>query len=77
MTLGTTFTLESITPGLLYKFKVSATNLLGEGAFSEIFVVFIEDLPEVMSPVTTSILGTDVVVSWEMPSDNYDPILSY
>jgi len=75
--LTTRFTLDSVTNGLNYKFKVSAVNVLGEGELSPEFVVFVSDMPEVMSPVTTSISGTKVVIDWAEPFDNYDPILSY
>ena len=73
----TTFTLSSVTPGLDYKFQVSASNVLGEGVRSDEFVVYISDLPEIMAPVTTSISGTKVVVDWTEPDDNHDPILQY
>jgi hypothetical protein len=56
---------------------VAARNILGEGPLSDEFVVFIEDLPEVMAPVTTAVVGTDVVLSWVAPFDNYDPIIAY
>lgn len=62
---STTFTVVDITEGLYYKFKVSATNILGEGPVSDVFVVYISDLPEVMAPVTTSVVGTMVLVEWE------------
>ncbi len=39
--------------------------------------MFIEDLPEVMAPVTTTVVGTNVVVSWVAPFDNFDPIIAY
>lgn len=73
----TTFTVVNITEGLYYKFKVSATNILGEGPLSDVFVVYISDLPEVMAPVQTSVVGTKVVIEWQQPDDNADPILSY
>ena len=75
--LATRFTLDSVTNGLNYKFKVSAVNVIGEGELSPEFVVFVSDMPEVMSPVTTSISGTKVVIDWAEPFDNHDPILSY
>jgi len=75
--LATRFTLDSVTNGLNYKFKVSAVNVIGEGELSPEFVVFVSDMPEVMSPVTTSISGTKVVIDWAQPFDNNDPILSY
>jgi hypothetical protein len=31
---------------------------------SDVFVVFISDLPDVMAPVQTSVVGTKVVVTW-------------
>lgn len=75
--VSTTFTLDAVTNGVDYKFKVSAENVLGEGELSQEFVVFVSDMPEVMSPVTTSNSGTKVVIDWDAPFDNNDPILSY
>jgi hypothetical protein len=34
-------------------------------------------MPEIMQPVVTSISGTKVVVDWDAPDENHDPILSY
>jgi len=73
----TTFTVDGITEGVVYKFKVTATNILGEGQASEEFAVFVSDMPEIMQPVATSIIGTKVIVAWEAPDDNHDPITSY
>jgi len=56
---------------------VTATNILGEGQASEEFSVFVSDMPEIMQPVVTSIVGTKVVVDWEAPDANHDPISAY
>lgn len=52
-------------------------NILGEGVKSEQFAVYVSDMPEIMQPVTTSIVGTKLVVDWLAPDDNNDPIVSY
>lgn len=75
--MTTTFTVDGITEGLNYRFQVSASNILGEGELSDIFVVFVSDMPEIMAPVVTSISGTKVLVDWQEPDFNHDPILEY
>jgi hypothetical protein len=61
----------------LYKFKVTASNILGEGVPSDEFTVFVSDMPEMMQPVVTSIFETRVIIDWDKPDENYDNILSY
>jgi len=71
------FTVSGTTGGLPYQYKVSATNIYGEGQASEVLVSLASDVPDLITVVTTSINGNNVVVQWVAPFDNYKPILEY
>lgn len=69
---------DSIAKGQVYKFRYRAKNAQGWGEFSDeldLIGARRTDLPE---PVVTSNEGTDVRISWQIPTyDGGTPILGY
>lgn len=62
---------SGLNSGELYSFKVRATNVVGEGAWSSIFQFLIVDEPT--EPLNTQIVSyenTYVTFSWEQPLYN-------
>lgn len=56
------FTVSGTTGGLPYQYKVSATNIYGEGLASEVLVQLASDVPDLITHVSTYINGNSVVV---------------
>jgi hypothetical protein len=75
--LITTYTMHGTTGGLTYKFRVSASNIYGEGLLSDPLEFLASDIPEQIDIPSTTISGTDVIVSWNAPFDNYESIEEY
>jgi len=77
LSLDQTFTVKLLYPGSEYKFKYRAVNLFGEGAFSAESTVTAATNPDQIEPVTTSIVGSNVRISWEIPNQRGSTITSY
>lgn len=56
---------------------MEARNQLGYSEFSETITLLCAYIPFAPISVSTEILATDVVVSWELDSDNGSPITAY
>jgi hypothetical protein len=76
---GTSFAIPSLTNGYLYKIKIRAVNLLGNGAESEETAAF---KPNTVPAAPTAVEGTSNAngqssVSWLAPTDNGGSSISY
>jgi hypothetical protein len=67
----------SLTPGTTYEFKVEAKNEYGYSDFSTTLSLLAADIPEIPTNVITEIDGSQVKLSWTLPSDNGSPITAY
>lgn len=56
---------------------MQACNVYGCGELSDSVSVLASDVPDQIEPVVTSITGTDVIIDWNTPSDNFATILEY
>jgi len=73
--LQTTYTVTAgITKGTAYRFRLRSKNVYGFGPFSPVAIVRSSDVPEMPIPVTTSISGVNVVITWVAPYDNSETI---
>jgi hypothetical protein len=79
--LSTAFTIQSgITKGSIYHFRVKAKNIYGWGPSSEVLAIAAAGIPEQMSTPVTVIdpaNGLNILVTWEKPYENSDPITAY
>lgn len=73
----TIFLIDTLTPGVVYGFKLQARNDFGLSDDSEEFLILCATVPNApLAPVTTGYLS-DVIVSWQAPFNNGSPITSY
>ena len=78
MTSALTHTLNTLSPGKEYSFKVSASNSVGEGEPSECVTARIEmTVPDAPTQVTAQAQENSILVSWQQPFNGGDPILEY
>jgi hypothetical protein len=67
--LVTSYTIIGVTSGYTYKFMVRAKNINGYGSFSNSVSITATSEPGIMSPVTTTQVGTtDVKIAWTVTS---------
>ena len=74
------FTLTTVTPGLSYRFKITAVNIVGESLRSSEVAIIASSLPSV--PGTPQYVSADdspqITISWTAPSyDGGSDIVSY
>lgn len=66
-----TYTVEPLSTGLQYQFKVRARNAEGFGDFSPAVTILTAQIPDTPAAPTTAFTAQDtVVVTWTAPSDN-------
>jgi hypothetical protein len=73
----TTYSLSSLTAGIAYSFQVRAYNSFGWGDWSAVSILTPSDVPDTMATLTTSVVGTNVLISWAAPSSNGIAITAY
>lgn len=76
-TPDTNYLATSLTSGTTYEFKVEALNEYGYSEYSETITLLAAYIPEIPTSVSTEIDGSQVKVSWMLPSDNGSPITAY
>ena len=77
-TLATTFTVTSgLVAGEGYLFRLRAENIYGWGPYSGETLIYAAGLPTQPYQAVTTIVGTDVVVSWSEPENSAAPLLAY
>jgi hypothetical protein len=72
-----TYTAESLTFGLFYKFKVEARNAYGYSEFSSIVTILCAAAPEQVAVPTSTVFENQVIFDWSAPVANGKPITSY
>ena len=75
--LATTYTVEGLTSGSAYQFKVEARNIYGFGSFSPISSIVAADVPHTMSAPVTSEAASTIQVAWSAPPNGGAAIQSY
>jgi hypothetical protein len=76
----TSFTVNSmISPGLLYNFRLRASNIYGFGQFSELYEFKSSQEPQQLATdsITSSNIDTEVRIHWDYPDDNSDLVTAY
>lgn len=72
-------TFDSITPGNVYQFRIRAENSQGfSKTWSPVVVITANAIPDQVGIPTTAVYqNTNVMISWNYPSDNYSPLLKF
>lgn len=71
------FLIDTLTPGVIYGFKLQARNDFGLSYDSEEFLILCATVPNApLAPVTIGYLS-DVIVQWVTPFENGSPITVY
>jgi len=65
--MSQSFTATGLIAGNVYYFKISAHNALGYGPQSSAFGIMAATVPGIPSAPTTSIIGTNLVITWSLP----------
>lgn len=73
----TSVTLLGLTNGYTYKFKISAVNDYGEGAYSNIVSVVLATIPAQMSPPVINYSLEDVTITFAYPASGGKPITDF
>lgn len=77
-TLATTFTVTSgLVAGQGYLFRLRAENIYGWGPYSGQTLIYAAGLPTQPYQAVTTIVGTDVVISWSEPENSAAPLIAY
>lgn len=71
------YSASSLTTGEVYQFRVEARNAYGFSAFSTEVSVLAASPPSTPIAPTTAISGSNIVVSWQEPTENGATIESY
>lgn len=78
----TSYLATGLTGGIVYKFKVRATNMYGSGPFSDVLEYTPQDVPgevgianvSISTPTSTS---TTVLIDWDQPDEHSSTITQY
>lgn len=76
-TTSTTYTVNAVTGGTTYNFRVRQSNIYGDGAYSTVTTQAAIDVPAVMDIPTTSISSTTVKIMWTAPDSHSSSITAY
>ena len=67
-----------VTPGLVYKFKVLAFNVVGDGSLSSAVTIKAAQQPDAPAMPTLISQGpSSITISWTAPDNQYDTITDY
>jgi len=78
--LVTSFTVNGVTGGQAYRFRVRARNIYGYGPYSAETIVIPDDAPGKTAIPIVALSATDatqVEVSWALPNEHSSPIQTY
>lgn len=59
--------ISGVLSGVMYRFRYRARNEIGFGEYSEIAYILTASKPEEPALITATIIGSDVLISWQMP----------
>jgi hypothetical protein len=74
---STSFLIDSLTPGVTYKFKIQSRNQFSLSDDSQVFSILCATVPDIPLAPTTTQFGSDIKVTWSAPSANGSPITGY
>lgn len=69
--------IDSLTPGVTYKFKIQSRNQFSLSDDSQVFSILCATVPDIPLAPTTTQFGSDIKVTWSAPSANGSPITGY
>lgn len=69
------YTVKGTVGGKTYLFEITASNVYGEGDRSQTLSQLASDVPDLISIARTLNRGTDIIIEWDAPFNNYQPIL--
>ena len=73
----TFYTSTGLTAGQTYIFKIEAENEFGFSSFSEQVAILCATIPSKIATPSTTVVNSDVIFDWDVPSSNGLPITSY
>jgi hypothetical protein len=73
----TSYVATGLTADTVYSFKVEARNTLGYSVASSAILIRAAYVPDQQPTPSTSISGTDVSITWQLPSDGGSSITAY
>lgn len=71
------FVIETLTPGVVYGFKVQARNAHGLSELSDEFSILCAFVPDSPAAPTTTAHDDDFTVSWLEPYNSGSPVTGY
>jgi len=71
------FTMTTVTAGLIYNFRVESRSLFGYSSYSQIYPILAATVPDQPSIPTTSVHINNLIVDWQAPYDQGSPIIGY
>jgi hypothetical protein len=71
------YTATSLTLGTNYEFTVEARNQFGYSSISSTFSILHAIAPSQPTAPTTSVSGSNIVISWNLPTENGSSVTSY
>jgi len=74
---STQYTATGLTAGKTYTFKVEARNKYGNSTASLPVSILCAGAPATPATPTTTNFNDKVIISWEAPPDNGEPLLGY
>jgi len=70
LSTATSYSTNSVTSGASYRVRVRALNKYGWGEFSDETTIIAAQAPNAPTTVSTTQVGTDVVIQWSQPTNN-------
>lgn len=75
--LGLAFVDSGLTSGSNYLFKVRSRNSFGYSDYSDSIQLLVAFVPSLPNPPVTSVIASNVILTWEAPNDNGSTITKY
>jgi len=75
--LGLSFLDADLTSGSRYKFRVRSRNEFGYSDYSDEIELLVAFVPMLPVPPVTSVIASDVILTWTAPYNNGSPITKY
>jgi hypothetical protein len=75
--LGLAFFDDNLESGSSYKFRVRSRNSYGYSDYSDEIQLLVAFVPAMPVPPETSVIASNVILTWTAPNDNGSPITKY